>query len=127
MQSILKLVKEMLPTVYKKAKFNANDMLAVLQGITGFVSGAISKDPGAFLGAAVGIASDLSGKACLGSFNWNLEAIKRSLTFGEKYKPLKQSSDLNFDDFDVSAVPEVMQVRFCYVIKFVLSTLIDRL
>ena len=111
MNGILKQVETMLPEVYEKAKMNANDFLAILQGLTGFVSSIASKDPFAFIDSALGIAESQLGKQCLNSLEGYLASIKKWLTFGKNYNPLKDSSDLDFDQVDFNSVPEIMQVQ----------------
>ena len=110
MNSALEQVQRILPDVYDNAKFNPDDLLAMLQGIGGFVGGVVSKDPFASIDAALGIAGSLSGKQCLGSLESILGSIKKWMTFGKNYKPLVDSSDLDFDQVDVASVPEIMQV-----------------
>lgn len=109
----------MLPEVYEKAKMNANDFLAILQGLTGFVSSIASKDPFALIDSALGIAESQLGKQCLNSLEGYLGSIKKWLTFGKNYNPLKDSSDLDFDQVDVNSVPEIMQV--CKTLLFVVQ------
>lgn len=106
----------MLPNVYDQAKFNPDDLLAILQGITGFVGAIKGKDPLDFIDTALGLAGSQSGKQCLGSLESNLGSIKKWLTFGKVYTPLVDSSDLDFDKLDVASVPEIMQVRNLFVI-----------
>ena len=53
MKSNLLKAKAMLPHVYEKAKFNSEDLFVILEGITGFFSGAMGKDPFAALGSAL--------------------------------------------------------------------------
>ena len=101
----------MLPDVYQQAKFNPDDMLAMLQAITGFVGSIKGKDPFDVIDTALGLAESQSGKQCLGSLQNNLGSIKKWLTFGKNYKPLVDSSDLDFDKLDVASIPEIMQVR----------------
>ena len=112
MTSILENLFVKLPDIYDKAKFNRQDFLAVLQGIVGFANAIKSKSPLDFIDAAVGVASDLSGKNCLKSLHSYFSSIKKWLTFGEKYKPLVDSSALDFEQVDVASIPEIMQVRF---------------
>ena len=114
MNSALKQVETILPDVYNKAKFNTDDLLAMLQGIGGFVGSGVSKDPFDFIGTALGLAGSLSGKECLGSLESVLANIRKWLTFGKNYKPLIDSSDLDFDQLDVASVPEIMQVPIRY-------------
>ena len=106
----------MLPNVYDQAKFNPDDLLAILQGITGFAGAIKGKDPLDFIDTALGLAESQSGKQCLGSLESNLGSIKKWLTFGKVYTPLVDSSDLDFDKLDVASVPEIMQVRNLFVI-----------
>ncbi|XP_078345067.1 uncharacterized protein LOC144630573 [Oculina patagonica] len=111
LSSILLKLKQMLPGVYDKAKFNADDLFAMLQGITGFAGGLKDKDPFAFIDTAVGLAQSQSGKQCLGSLESNMAKIKKWMTFGKNYKPLLNSGDLDFDKMDVASVPEIMQAN----------------
>ena len=111
MTSILKNIQNILPDVYAKAKFNRDDLIAVLQGLVGFGNAIASKNPMDFIDAALGIAASQSGKQCLKSLQSTVGSIKRWLTFGKKYTPLKDSSDLDFDQVDVSSVPEIMKAR----------------
>ena len=110
MGGTLKQVEAELPDVYKDAKMNENDFLAILQGITGFVSGIANKDPFEFIQSALGIAESQTGKKCLKKIESYLGSIRKWLTFGKNYKALENSSDLDFDRLDVDSVPEVMQV-----------------
>ena len=110
MDGILKHVQTELPKVYKNAKMHINDFLAILQGVTGFVSSLMSKDPFDFIQSALGIAESQTGKKCLKTLKEYLGSIEKWLTFGKNYKPRKDSSDLDFDRVDVDTVPEVMQV-----------------
>ena len=114
MTTIIKNFPNLLKDTYKKGKFHRNDLIAVLQGITGFGKAIASKKPLDFIDTALGIASSLSGKACLKSLDSYLGSAKKWLAFGEKYKALTDSSDLDFDQVAVSSVPEIMQVS-CFI------------
>ena len=109
MTSILRNIQNILPDAYAAATFNQDDLIAVLQGLVGFGSAIASKDPLAFIDAALGIAASQSGK-CVKSLQSTLGSIKKWLTFGKKYTPLTDSSDLDFDQVDVGSVPEIMKV-----------------
>ena len=111
MSSILENINTMLPDIHKKAKFNKEDFLAVLQGTVGFAKAIASKSPLDAIDAGLGLMGSLSGKQCLKSLESIRGSIKKWLTFGEHYKPLADSSDLDFDQLDVSSVPHIMQVR----------------
>ena len=110
MTTIIKNFPNMLKDTHKKGKFHRDDLIAVLQGITGFGKAIASKDPLDFIDSALGIASSQSSKACLKSLDSYLGSAKKWLSFGEKYKALTDSSDLDFDQVAVSSVPEIMQV-----------------
>ena len=111
MSSILENINTMLPDVYKKAKFNKQDFLAVLQGTVGFAKAIASKNPFDAIDAGLGLMGSLAGKQCLNSLESIRGSIKKWLNFGEHYKPLADSSDLDFDQLDVGSVPQIMQVR----------------
>ena len=111
MKSNLLEAKAMLPDVYEKAKFNSDDLFVILEGITGFFSGAMGKDPFAALGSALGVIGHFAGKCDLGKLQGNLDKVEKWLKFGKDYAALKDSSELDFDKMDVAAVPEVMQVN----------------
>ena len=110
MEEILKRVKEILPKVHKKAKFNADDVLVVLQGLTGFAKAVVTADPLELLDSALGVAGGLKDKDCLQSLKKYLGSVKQWLTFGKHYTPLEDSSDLDFEKIDVSSIPDMMEV-----------------
>ena len=112
MKGILTTIMNLLPEAYQKTKnkLEAEQFLAVLQGITGFSGAVAGKDPFAFIDSAVGIMDYEINKPCLKSLGTIRKNLKKWLTFGKEYKPLKDSSDLNFDLVKVSAIPEVMKV-----------------
>ena len=116
MSSILEQVTTSLPDVHAKAKFNSQDFIALLQGLAGFSSGVATKDPFKALESALNIAGSFSGKQCLKSLESYMGSIKQWLTFGKHYKPLVDSSDLDFDQMEVSSVPQIMQV--CVSIRY---------
>lgn len=110
MRNILKIIQGRLPDVYNKAKFNRDDFIAMLQGLVGFAEAIQTVNPFQFIDAALGLAAHFSKKQCLKSLKSSLGSIKKWLTFGKAYKPLLDSSDLNFDQIDVASVPEIMKV-----------------
>ena len=111
MTSILTNINSMFSDVYKSAKFNAKDFMAVLQGLVGFSSAIASKNPFDAINSVLGVAGSMSYKGCLKSLESYKSSIKTWLTFGQNYKPLNDSSDLNFDQMDVSSVPQIMKVH----------------
>ena len=110
MTSILQSITAKIDDVYDEAKFNKADLVAVLQGIVGFSKAIADLSPGDFIDTALSLAGSLSNKDCLQSLDSHLESIKKWLTFGENYQPLEDSSQLDFDQLDVTAIPEIMQV-----------------
>lgn len=111
MKSNLLEAKAMLPDVFEKAKFNSDDLFVILEGVTGFFSGVMGKDPFAALGSALGVIGHFAGKCDLGKLQNNLDKVEKWLKFGQDYAALKDSSELDFDQMDVAAVPEVMQAN----------------
>ena len=112
MIGILTTIMNLLPEAYQKtkSKLDAKQFLAVLQGITGFSGAVAGEDPFAFIDSAVGIMDYEINKPCLKSLGTIRKNLKKWITFGKEYKPLNDSSDLNFDKVKVSAIPEVMKV-----------------
>ena len=112
MIGILTTIMNLLPEAYQKTKnkLDAEQFLAVLQAITGFSGAVAGNDPFAFIDSAVGIMDYEINKPCLKSLGTIRKNLKKWLTFGKEYKPLNDSSDLNFDKVKVSAIPEVMKV-----------------
>ena len=111
MKNSLLDAKGMLSDVYEAAKFNSDDLFVILEGITGFFSGVLGKDPFAALGSALGVVGHFVGQCDLGELQNNLDKVEKWLKFGQDYAALKDSSELDFDQMDVAAVPEVMQVN----------------
>ena len=110
MTRILGEIKALLPDVYRSAQFNPDDLFAMLQGITGYVSAIVSRDPFAVISSALDMAYSQTKRGCLKSLESSRDIIRKGLAFGKNYKPLEDSSELDFDDLDVSSVPEIMQV-----------------
>ena len=110
MTSILESINTKITDVYDEAKFNKADFLAVLQGIVGFSKSIAGKSPGDFIDTALGLAGSLSGKTCLQTLDSYRDSIKKWLTFGENYVPREDPSTLDFDQLDVTAIPDIMQV-----------------
>lgn len=113
MNDILKNIVNLLPQIYARSRFQVDDFLAILQGIAGFASGIASRDPFTVIDSVIGLAAatySLVGNTCFQSLQSYMGSVKRWLTFGQHYKPLADSSDLDFDQLDVSSVPQIMQV-----------------
>ncbi|CAH3046998.1 unnamed protein product, partial [Porites lobata] len=94
MKGILTTIMNLLPEAYQKTKnkLDAEQFLAVLQGITGFSGAVAGKDPFAFIDSAVGIMDYEINKPCLKSLGTIRKNLKKWLTFGNEYKPLKDSN-----------------------------------
>ena len=97
-------------------RLTLQQFMAVLQGITGFTSGIFtsvvseeSQGPFAFINTALGIVQYKANEACATALGPLMTNVKKWLTFG-KYRPLNDSSDLNFDKMNVSSVPDIMKV-----------------
>ncbi len=110
MKSSLEEIIAQLPDVYKASRFNRQDLFAILQGVTGFFSGIVGKNPFDSIGAAIEVAGHFATKCNTGTLQGNLAKIEKWLTFGKEYAALDDSSDLDFDKMDVAFVPGVMQV-----------------
>ncbi|KAJ7328567.1 hypothetical protein OS493_024484 [Desmophyllum pertusum] len=111
MRSSLEEIVSQLPDVYEKTKFNGEDLLVILQGITGFLGAIRDKDPAASIGAVLEVAGHFAVKCNTGTLQDNLGKIEKWLTFGKAYSALEDSSELDFDTMDVECVPEVMQAN----------------
>ena len=115
MNAIIEQVETMLPAALEAATFHKGDFLAILQGVTGFISSIatlnpMELDPFGAIDSAIGIADSQQGKECLKTLSGYQNSLKKWLTFGKNYKPLEDSSDLDFDQVDVDSVPDIMQV-----------------
>ena len=110
MNSSLAQALVLIPAAHEVAKFNREDLFAILEGTAGFFSGAVGRDPLAALGAAIGVVGRFASKCTLGTLQENINKTVRWLTFGQQYAALDDSSDLDFDQLEVGAVPEVLKV-----------------
>ena len=97
-------------------RLTRQQFMAVLQGITGFASGIFTsivseepQGPFAFINTALAIVEYDANKPCLTALEPLMKNAEKWLTFG-KYRPLSDSSDLNFDKMKVSSVPDIMKV-----------------
>ncbi|CAH3148651.1 unnamed protein product, partial [Porites lobata] len=111
MSSIIQEVTSELPGVYKKAKFNSQNLIGMLQGLVGFAAAGAAKDPFALIDQTLALAEESSQRCHLKSLDSYLGSIKQWLTFGKHYKPLVDSSELDFDQMNVSSVPQIMQAN----------------
>lgn len=88
-----------LPTVFDNAEFSKQDLIAILQGITGYLkAGSNPLDP---VDTALELASHFVTQCPLGDLKGLLDNVERWATFGEKYRALRDSNDLNFDEMDI--------------------------
>jgi len=111
MNSSLAEILVQLPDVYQAAQFNREDLFAILEGLSGFSSGVVGRDPLASLGAAIGVIGRFASRCNVGTLQENVNKTIKWLTFGEQYAALEDSSDLDFDQLDVGSVPEVMKAN----------------
>ena len=112
MEEILVRIMNLLPEGYEKTKekLDKEQLLAVVQGVTGFAAPIAGKDPLIIIDSAVYVMDYEINKPCLESLDTIRGNLKKWLTFGEEYEPLEDSSDFDFDKVEVSAIPEVMKV-----------------
>ena len=117
---IMKSIKEAQQAAHNR--LTKQQLVAVLQGITGFASAIftskVSEDPvGPFdyIDTALDIVDYDINKPCLVALDSVISCAKKWLTFGQ-YRPLEDSSDLNFDLIDVSSVTDIMQVWLIFFI-----------
>ena len=110
MNGIIENIQNILQGVVETALFNADDLMAVLQALCGFASSAVTRDPLGLVDVSLGV-STLSTRFCpIQSLETNVEKLRKWLTFGQSYQALADSSELDFDRVDVTAIPDVMKV-----------------
>lgn len=112
MSNILERIKKTLPDVHAKVRgtIDRQHFLAVLQALTGFGQAIESKSPSQFIENIITLSTHEEGRNCLKSLSTILASAKKWLSFGETYKVLENSSDLDFDKLDVGSLPEIMGV-----------------
>ena len=122
LQRILKSIRE--AQAAESTKLSKQQMVAVLQGITGFSSAIFTsktpeepQGPFAYIETALVIIDYDTNKQCRAALDSVVKSAEKWLTFG-KYRPLEDSSDLNFDLIDVSSVTDIMQVWFMVLNSF---------
>ena len=111
MTAIVETLNTKITDVYDSAKFNKADLLAVLQGLVGFYKAFKGgPDPVAIIENSISLAGSLSGKSCLKTLDAYKSSITKWLSFGQNYKPYEDPSQLDFDQLDVTSIPEIMKV-----------------
>lgn len=125
---IMKSIKEAQQAAHNR--LTKQQLVAVLQGITGFASAIftskVSEDPvGPFdyIDTALDIVDYDINKPCIVALDSVISSAKKWLTFGQ-YRPLEDSSDLNFDLIDVSSVTDIMQVWLIFFIYLFIINII---
>lgn len=111
MENFLTQIMAKVRDVYVEAKFNKGDLIAVLQAITGFVKAGAGKDVFGALETALGTAAHFATQCNTGSLQEVKDKLTEWLRFGDAYKPLEDSNDLNFDTMDIESIPELMKVQ----------------
>ena len=111
LDDIKQSIRKELSKVTLKAKFHADDVNVILEGLLGLAMARAAKDPLSSAAALLGVFSSTSGKMCLKTIGHYLKRIEKGLFFGEAYKSLVDSSELDFSTLDVALLPEMMQVR----------------
>ena len=94
----------------KETGLGRNDLLVLLQGTSGLFSGALGKNPFESLSAAFTVVDHFASKCNSGPLQDILKKANKWLKFGKEYAALDDSSDLDFDNMDITSVPEVMKV-----------------
>ena len=114
LQRILKSIGE--AQAAESTKLSKQQMVAVLQGITGFSSAIFRsktseepQGPFAYIETALYIIDYDTNKQCRAALDSVIKSAEKWLTFGQ-YRPLENSSDLNFDLIDVSSITDIIQV-----------------
>ena len=122
LQRILKSIRE--AQAAESTKLSKQQMVAVLQGITGFSSAIFTsktseepQGPFPYIETALVIIDYDTNKQCRAALDSVVKSAEKWLTFGQ-YRPLEDSSDLNFDLIDVSSVTDIMQVWFMVLNSF---------
>ena len=112
MKDILVKIQSTLPEAQKKVtqKLSRDEFIAIMQGITAFTSSIAGNSPSGFIDGALNLASYKINKPCRAFLESSLGSIKKWMMFGETYKPLEDSSDLDFENVKVNSVPEIMKV-----------------
>ena len=110
MNSSLEDVGGLVPVAHGKTKFKKGDLFVILQGVTGFLNNVKGKDPIGAISTALGVTSHFITKCKLDSLQAIQNKVSKWMTFGKAYAALEDSSDLDFDKMDVTAVPEMMKV-----------------
>ncbi|KAL9964359.1 hypothetical protein ACROYT_G027990 [Oculina patagonica] len=109
MENFLTQIMAKVRDVYVKAKFNKGDLIAVLQSITGFVKAGAGKDIFGALETALNTAAHFATQCSIGSLQEVKDKLTKWLTFGDAYKALEDSNDLDFDTMDIASIPELMK------------------
>ncbi|KAL9964361.1 hypothetical protein ACROYT_G027992 [Oculina patagonica] len=109
MENFLTQIMAKVRDVYEKAKFSKGDLIAVLQSITGFVKAAAGKDLFGALETALNTAAHFATQCSIGSLQEVKDKLTKWLTFGEAYKALEDSNDLDFETMDIASIPELMK------------------
>lgn len=111
MNGILAKVRFELKDTNKQAQFTNNDVLSILQGITAFLGAIAKMDPIGGVIEAVGAAGHFATRCNAGTLQDNLASVVKWMSFGQAYRAMEDSNELDFDKMGVEAVPEVMKVR----------------
>lgn len=115
MEDYLNKIPPLLDTTQKKGSMTKTDIFAVLKGASGFVQGAMQKDPFKILDTALQLGEHFETQCTIPTFKDLKIKIQKWLKFSEAYVALKDSNDLNFKTMDVGSIPEIMKVR-CHII-----------
>ena len=101
-----------LPDGDADAQFTKRDLLVVLQGLAGIVAAGTVSDPFTAASTIFRVIGNFATQCNTGTLQENKDKLLKWLTFGKNYAALKDSSELDFTQLDVEAVPEIMKVNY---------------
>ena len=101
-----------LPDGDADAQFTKRDLLVVLQGLAGIVAAGTISDPFTVASTTFRVIGNFATQCNTGTLQENKDKLLKWLTFGKNYAALKDSSELDFTQLDVEAVPEIMKVNY---------------
>ena len=101
-----------LPDGDADAQFTKRDLLVVLQGLAGIVAAGTISDPFTVASITFRVLGNFATQCNTGTLQENKDKLLKWLTFGKNYAALKDSSELDFTQLDVEAVPEIMKVNY---------------
>ena len=112
MNGSLTALSNELPDGDADAEFTKRDLLVVLQGLAGIVAAGTISDPLTVASITFRVLGNFATQCNTGTLQENKDKLLKWLTFGKNYAALQDSSELDFTQLDVEAVPEIMKVNY---------------